>query len=92
MEGVAPWLRYPTGRTEALTEAYRKLREHASGYRATTTFGTARDRWQENREDQRAYTKHAVHEFYARGIEAAARTLAEMLELPEHEIEEAGRG
>lgn len=74
----------------ALRQAYWALREHASGYRATAVFRTTRERWESDRSDRRAYEKHVVHEFYARGVEAAARTVAELLGEPEHEIEEGG--
>lgn len=72
---------------DALTLAYWKLRRHAAAYRATTAFERTRDAWQANRDDARLYQKHVIHEFYARGIEAAAREIAEMLGVPEYEIE-----
>jgi phage terminase large subunit-like protein len=71
----------------ALTAAYWNLRRHADEYRDTAGFRKAHERWQANREDQRIYTKAAIHEFYAKGIEAAAREIAAMLGIPEHEIE-----
>lgn len=70
-----------------LRAAYWKLREHASSYRNTRAFRTTYDRWQANRDDPRAYQKHVIHEFYARGIEWAARDIAELLGMPEHEID-----
>jgi hypothetical protein len=72
----------------ALTDAYWKLREHASAYRGTKQFRKTYEAWQDNRDDPRAYQKHVVHEFFARGIEAAARDVAELLGVPEHEIPE----
>jgi hypothetical protein len=77
-------------RDETLREAYWKLREHASAYRSTAGFRRSYEAWQADRDDPRAYQKHVVHEFYAKGIEAAAEDIAEMLGVPEHEIEPAG--
>lgn len=73
---------------QALTTAYWKLREHASAYRGTKGMRMARERWEANRDDHRLYAKAVIHEFYARGVEAAAREIAELLGVPEHEIEE----
>lgn len=75
-------------RQAVLIDAYWKLRQHAESYRATPIFQRTRDAWQGNRTDSRLYEKHVIHEFYARGVEAAARDLAELLGVPEHEIEE----
>lgn len=78
----------------ALRQAYWALREHASGYRGAKAFRETQARWEADRTDQRAYSRANAHEFYARGIEAAARTIAEtiaeLLGEPEHEIEEGG--
>lgn len=87
-----------TGDPETLRAAYWLLRRHAESYRATTGFRRARERWEASgRSDAVTERKLLVHEWYARGIEAAARDLAEVLGVPEHEIEpldetEAGRG
>lgn len=73
--------------TATLTAVYWKLREHASAYRSTAGFRKARERWEANRDDERLYRRTALHEFYARGVEAAARDVAVMLGTPEHEME-----
>lgn len=79
---------YPLIAAQTLRETYWKLREHASAYRDTRGFRTARERWEASgRSDDRLYTKTVTHEFYARGIEAAAREVAELLGVAEHEIE-----
>ncbi|MFI2663247.1 hypothetical protein [Micromonospora carbonacea] len=73
--------------TATLTHLYWHLRRHADEYRATAAFRKAHERWNANRDDQRLYAKAAVHEFYVRGVEAAARDVAALLGVPEHEIE-----
>lgn len=73
---------------QALIDAYWKLRDHAEAYRNTTPVRKVRERWENTgRRDQELGRTAAINEFYARGIEAAARDLAEMLGIPEHEIE-----
>lgn len=72
----------------ALNTAYWKLREHASGYRGADAFRERMEAYRENRDDHLKARKALTHEFYARGIEAGARTVAELLGVPEHEIEE----
>jgi hypothetical protein len=70
----------------ALREVYWALREHASGYRGAEVFRRAMAAHQDDRGDLLKARKALTHEFYARGIEAAARTVAELLGKPEHEI------
>lgn len=77
-------------RQQALREAYWKLREHASGYRGAEAFRRRIAAYEADHSDLLKARKALTHEFYARGIEAAARTVAEMLGVPEHEIEEGG--
>jgi hypothetical protein len=73
---------------EALREAYWGLRDHAETYRATNVYRKARERWEaSDRSDERLFHKASIHEHYARGVGAAARDIAEMLGVPEHEIE-----
>jgi hypothetical protein len=74
----------------ALRVAYWKLREHASGYRGAEVFRRSMEAYQADRSDPLKARKALTHEFYARGIEAAARTVAELLGEPEHEIQEGG--
>lgn len=59
-----------------LTAAYWHLRDHADGYRAASPPEGA--------------GSHRLHGWYARGIEAAARDLAELLGVEECEIERPG--
>ncbi len=73
--------------TATLHDVYWKLREHASAYRSAQGTRKARERWEANRADTRLYAKALSHESYARGIESAARDIAELLGTPEHEIE-----
>lgn len=74
-------------------DAYWKLREHASAYRGADVFRRIRERWEESgRRDHQAGRQALVHEFFARGIEAAARDIAEWMGVPEHEIEEVSGG
>ena len=77
----------PNPDVETLTVAYWKLRDHADAYRNATVFRRARERWEANRDDERTYRRYALHEFYAKGIEAAAREIADLIGVPEHEIE-----
>jgi hypothetical protein len=71
----------------ALRTAYWKLREHASGYRSTDVFRRRQEQFRAD-PDNAVLARGAVRdEWYARGIEAAARTVAELLGEPEHEIE-----
>lgn len=77
----------PTTRA-ALTAAYWKLREHASSYRSAAPVRKVYERWENSgRKDQQLGRVVTVHEWFARGVEAAARDIAEMLGTPEHEIE-----
>lgn len=72
----------------ALTAAYWKIRQHADAYRATKGYQRAQERWEASgRRDDELMHKLSIHVHYARGIEAAAREVAEMLGIPEHEIE-----
>ena len=71
----------------ALAAVYWNLRDHATSYREARAFKLSYENWRNNRDAPRAYEKHAIHEFYARGLEAAAREVAQMLGKPENEIE-----
>lgn len=64
---------------DVLRGAYWELRDHAAGYRNAELFRRTYNAWQANRDDPRAYRRHIIHEFFARGIEAAAQDLAESL-------------
>lgn len=70
-----------------LAKTYWKIRDHALEYRNTRAFKLCYDNWRDNRDDPKAYQKFLVHEFFARGLEKAAHDLAEMLGVPEYEIE-----
>ncbi|MGC5019030.1 hypothetical protein [Micromonospora sp. DT47] len=72
-----------------LRDAYWKLRQHADAYRNTNGYRRAQERWEQSggRDDELLH-KLSIHVHYARGIEAAAREIAEMLGVPEHEIDE----
>lgn len=74
-----------------LRHLYWQLREHASAYRDSDPVRQARQRWEENPDDPRACTEHVGHEFYALGVEAAAREISELMGEPEHEIDQEGR-
>jgi hypothetical protein len=75
-------------RAAVLIDAYWKLRDHAAGYRDTKVLRQARERWEaSDRRDERLFHKVSIHEHYARGVEAAARDIADMLGVPEHEVE-----
>ncbi|MEV5211356.1 hypothetical protein AB0K35_28170 [Micromonospora sp. NPDC053740] len=69
----------------ALTAAYWKLREHASGYRNADVYQRAQERGRTGDANDRKQA--AMHRAFARGIEAAGEDIASMLEVPEHEIE-----
>jgi hypothetical protein len=74
--------------TAALTAVYWRLRRHADAYRDTTGYRRAQERWEQSgRRDTELLHKLSVHVNYARGIDAAAREVADMLGIPEHEIE-----
>ena len=73
----------------ALRQAYWALREHASGYRGADVFRRAMEVYVADRGDPLKARNALLHEWYARGLEAAARTVAELLGEPEHEIEPA---
>lgn len=74
----------------ALRRAYEHLRTHAREYRGTKAFRETRARWElSDRRDDAAGRRAHIHEFFARGIEAGARDLAELLGTPEHELPEA---
>lgn len=91
--GSDAWVADHAGtRALALQEAYWRLREHASGYRGADAFRRAMAAYEDDRADPVACRRAMNHEWYARGIEAAARTLAELLETPEHEIPERRGG
>ncbi|MEV1315350.1 hypothetical protein AB0J14_04615 [Micromonospora arborensis] len=73
--------------TATLHATYWKLREHASAYRNTKGFRSAMASWEADRHNDRRYASAVLHEWFAKGIEAAARDIAELLGTPEHEIE-----
>lgn len=73
-----------------LTMAYRKAREHASSYRGTRQFRRHMEAYREDRSDPLKARKALVHEFYARGIESAARDIADLLGVPEHDLMDSG--
>lgn len=77
----------PLIRAAVLEDAYRHLWRHAHDYRDARVFRRANERWQANRDDERARVQAAVHRSFARGIEAGARDLAALLGVPEHEID-----
>ena len=84
-------------RGAALSEAYRRLREHALGLRSGFVFTNAQERAGEAAEasreglatgsDGRWREKALGLRSYARGVDGAARHIAEMLGVEEHEIE-----
>lgn len=76
----------PAAEAKTLNSAYWKLREHASGYRSAEVFRRAMEAYEEDRSDPVKCRRAMNHEWYARGIEAAARTIAELLGVPEHEL------
>lgn len=66
---------------EALRAAYWKLRGHASSYRSTGVFARRQESFRAD-PDNAVFARGAARdEWYARGIEAAADDLAELLEL-----------
>lgn len=73
--------------TAALTAAYRKIRDHADGYRNADLYRRTQERARTGSDSERRTA--AVHRSYASGIDAAGRTVAELLGIPEHEIERA---
>lgn len=83
---------YPLLVAAVLRAAYWKLRQHASAKRSTRQYR----QWQEMRDDRRETDQRRGHaadmlrriEMRARGIEDAAADIAELLGVPEHEIEE----
>jgi hypothetical protein len=72
---------------QALREAYWKLREHASGLRATEVYRKASERREGTLGESPAHQRYRWLEATARGIEDGARDLAELLGVPENEIE-----
>lgn len=66
---------------EALRAAYWKLRGHASSYRSTGVFQRRQDSFRADPDNAVLARGAARDEWYARGIEAAADDLAEVLEL-----------
>jgi len=76
-----------SARDGVLVEVYWRLHDHAAAYRDTEGVRRCRERWQANRDDPEPWHLYAVHEFYARGINAAARDVEELLGVPEREIE-----
>lgn len=75
---------------EALTVAYWKLREHATGYRNANAYQRAQERARDGDANDRKQA--AMHRAFARGIEAAGEDIAAMLGVPEHEIEPISQG
>lgn len=73
---------------QVLNDAYWKLRKHASGYRSANVFRRAMEAYEADRADPVKCRRAMNHEWYARGIEAAARTVADLIGVPEHEIAE----
>lgn len=81
----------------ALSEAYWRLREHALGLRSGFVYTNAQERAREAAEasregmatgsDGRWREKALGLRSYARGVDGAARHIAEMLGVEEHEIE-----
>lgn len=72
---------------QILTEAYWKLREHASSLRSTSVYRKASERAEGTPKNAPAYQRYLWLEATARGIEDGARDIAGMLDVPEHEIE-----
>jgi hypothetical protein len=70
-----------------LHAAYWKLREHASAYRSTKGFRSAMASWEADRHNDQRYASAVLHEWFARGIERAAQEIADLIGVPEHEIE-----
>jgi hypothetical protein len=71
---------------EALRAAYWKLRGHASSYRSTGVFARRQDWFRSDPDNAVAARGAARDEWYARGIEAAADDLAELL-AAEYEVQ-----
>jgi hypothetical protein len=88
--GVVMELVEPDPRTIALTEAYWKLREHASALRSTKVYRQASERAEGTLHESPAFQRYRWLEATARGIEDGAQDIAEMLGVPEHEIEKPG--
>lgn len=85
VEAVAPLL-VAEARRRALSEAYRRIREHASGYRGAELFRRTRERWEASgRHDKDALAKVVTHEFFARGLEKAAGDVGDLLGITEDE-------
>jgi hypothetical protein len=85
LQAAAPLL-IEQARRQALSEAYWRIREHASGYRGTELFQRTRERWEASgRHDKDALVKVVTHEFFARGIESAADEVAALLGLDEND-------
>jgi hypothetical protein len=82
LEAAAPLIA-----AQALREAYWKLREHASGLRATEVYRKASERREGTLGESPAHQRYRWLEATARGIEDGARDLAELLGVPENEIE-----
>lgn len=68
-----------------LTHLYWKLQRHAAGYRDTVGYVRSQERARGGSE--RDKRQAAMHRAFARGIEAAGEDIADMLGVPEHEIE-----
>jgi hypothetical protein len=72
---------------QALRSAYWKLREHASGYRGADAFRRVLERYEASDRDERLYRGVVLNEWFARGIEAAASDVADLLGVEEYDIE-----
>lgn len=70
----------------ALTAAYWNIREHVTLYRNSQEFLEAHRETFAKPQDPQLFQRYIAHEFYARGIEWAARDIATMLGVPESEI------
>lgn len=76
------------GNDAVLRLVYRTIRRHAATYRDTRQFRAQTQACRDDRNDPVAARRALSHEFYARGIEAAARDIAELLGVPECEIDD----
>lgn len=82
LEAAAPLIA-----AQALREAYWKLREHASGLRATEVYRKASERREGTLGESPAHQRYRWLEATARGIEDGARDIAELLGVEEYDIE-----
>lgn len=73
---------------QTLRAAYWEIREHAISYRATDLFRKRQAEFRTYPDNAAVARGAARDEWYARGLESAARDIAKLLGEPEHEIAE----